>query len=332
MTEVNHDLASKFHRLAKMPLTCLWRGAILLTALSACQPHDNADKKIIIDPSQTVSEETLTNAKQAPRTEAANRTLRFGFDLRNTPQEDARQYLPFLAYLSQATGYHFELKFTPANSSLVNELGANKLDFAAIGATGYIKAREQHQAKILARGVNKLGKAEYQSMIVTNVDSRLRELEQLKGKSLAFGHADSTQGHLIPRILLENRGILLNELANYQYTGSHHNCAQAVMSKRADACGMQDTMAKEMASKGLVKIMHTSDYFPSSGIAAAGTVPGEIRDKVKQALLAFDPQYGHREGLYNWEKTEMPKGFKEASDNDYQKLHDWMVKLQLFQK
>lgn len=49
--------------------------------------------------------------------------LRFGFDLRVSPQEDARQYLPFLEYLTKATGYAFELRFTPQDGQIVDDLG-----------------------------------------------------------------------------------------------------------------------------------------------------------------------------------------------------------------
>src|SRR3990172_7920712 len=70
--------------------------------------------------------------------------LWFGFDLRSSPQEDARQYLPLLKYLSDATGYRFELSFIPRGESIVDTLGAGKVQFAAVGADTYLQVRAKY--------------------------------------------------------------------------------------------------------------------------------------------------------------------------------------------
>jgi ABC-type phosphate/phosphonate transport system substrate-binding protein len=56
--------------------------------------------------------------------------LRFGFALRSSPQEDARQYLPFLQYLEEATGHAFELHFTLPDEHSIDNLGAEVVQFA----------------------------------------------------------------------------------------------------------------------------------------------------------------------------------------------------------
>ncbi len=73
-------------------------------------------------------------------------------------------------------------------------------------------------------------------------------------------------------------------------------------------------MGGELAKKGLVRILHTSRYYPSSGIAANKDVQKEVLAKVKQALIDFQPKGHDADGLYNWNKTEMPYGFVEAAD------------------
>jgi len=88
-------------------------------------------------------------------------------------------------------------------------------------------------------------------------------------------------------------------------------------------------MAKSMQKQGLVRILHESDYYPSSGIAVNADVPEEIMAKVKQALLDFDPVGKHKMELYNWHKTEMPNGFTHANRQDYKNLKNWLIKLDL---
>jgi phosphonate transport system substrate-binding protein len=52
--------------------------------------------------------------------------------------------------------------------------------------------------------------------------------------------------------------------------------------------------------------------------------------RVKQALLDFDPTGGDAEGLYHWERSQMPGGFIEAQDGDYAELREWSARFGLF--
>ncbi len=301
-----------------------WLLAMGLVMLVACEA-EHTGKPLDFD--DTVADSMLAVDKPGQR--KSTDIIYFGFDLRSSPQEDARQYLPFLDYLKNQTGYNFSLRFTPKNSTIIDELGSGRVDFAAIGADSFIRAREKYQVVGLVRGINNEGRAEYRSKIVVQPDSNIRDLADLKGKRFAFGSETSTQGHLIPRIIMQQHDLSLEDFSDYTYTGSHQDCVNAVVAGKYDACGMQDTMAVNMARQGLVRILFSSDYYPSSGIAAYQGVSMDIIERVKQALLQFDPQGRHNKGLYHWDQTEMPKGFTEARDADYQELREWMLHFDL---
>ncbi len=255
--------------------------------------------------------------------------LRFGFDLRAGPVEDARQYLPFLAYLEKATGYRFALHLTSSGGELFRELGEGVVDLAAVGAVSYIKAHDEFGAVPLVRGLNRDGKATYRSLIITASDSRLASIADLRGKRLALGSVDSTQGHIIPRISLLEQGLQLEDLARYQFTGSHRNCAKALLSGRFEACAIQDTMGHALAAARQVRVLFVSKEYPSSGIAASPKLRPEVLGRLRQALLDFDPKGRERDSLYNWDNTEMPNGFIAARDGDYRDLREAMRRLAL---
>lgn len=261
----------------------------------------------------------------------ADEVIKFGFDLRASPQEDARQYLPFLRYLEKETGYKFRLHFTSKSSNIIEDLGNNHVQFAAIGAESFIRANSEYEVVPLVRGLNNKGKAEYQSVFVVLPNSNIKKLSHIKGKHLAFGARSSTQGHLIPRIVLSKSNIDLKTFASFTYTGSHQNCANSVMSGKADVCVLQDTMARTMENQGLLRSIYTSNFFPSSGIAANKNVSSDVVKKVKQALLNFKPKGKDQPGLYHWDRTEMPLGFAEASIADYRDLREWSIKLGFMQ-
>lgn len=244
----------------------------------------------------------------------------FGFDLRNGPREDARQFLPLLEYLGDRTGYRFRLRFTASAEELVAELISGKLQFAAIGAGTYLTAQADAPIRPLVRGVNAEGESGYRAMLVVGPDSTLRTVQDLKGRRVAFGSPTSTQGHWIPRIMFDEAGIALGDLGGYMYTGSHRACAEAVISRHADACGMQDTLARSLVAAGSVRLLAVSGVYPSSGIFSHGGVPEKVQAAVQAALVEFDPQGRDRAGLYHWESTEMAGGFAPASPNDYATL------------
>lgn len=297
----------------------------LLFALVSCDSSDTVPVQKVDSQDRLTEIELEQQQKQELR--PAHNTFRFGFDLRASPQEDTAQYLPFLSYLEHATGYRFKLCFTSKNSSVVEELGQHKIQFAAMGVVSFLQAQSRYGAISLVRGVNHMGRAEYQSVLVVAPNSRIRNINDVKGQRVAFGSRNSTQGHLIPRIMLMDNGISLNDLRAYAYTGSHQNCAEAVVSGKYDVCGMQDQLAKKLAAQGQVKIIYTSAYYPSSGIVADNSVPADVISRVKQALLDFDPQAKDSQGLYHWDRTEMPQGFVDARPSDYVVLRQWSNRL-----
>ncbi|MHB1653872.1 MAG: phosphate/phosphite/phosphonate ABC transporter substrate-binding protein [Desulfitobacteriaceae bacterium] len=271
--------------------------------------------------------EPLVQAKMP----AASSEYVFGFDRRMDPAEDVRMYAPFLRYLEKATGLRFRLQSLAPEENLIDALGTGQVSLAAIGTLSYLQAHQKYGVKAIARGVTEQGKAEYQALIVTAPGSGIRSLADLKGKTFAFGADTSTQGHLIPLILLKRAGINLTDLAGYTFTGSHFETANAVMSGRYAAGGIQDTLGRELANKGLVRIIAQSEEFPSSTISVSPALPQDVVEKIQQALLEFQPLGKDKELLYHWEQTEMPRGFVSTDDNAFAEVRVWAQKLGLLQ-
>lgn len=278
----------------------------------------------LIDLKMSISEEELQKKRAVKSKE---NMIIFGFDLRRSVEEDTRQYVPFLNYLERTTGYRFDLRFTPEDATIADDLGRGVIHFGAVGADTYLMTKARYGAIIVVRGLNSEERAEYQSVFIARPGSSISSVEELRGKRFAFGSKSSTQGHLIPRIVLAQHGIMLEDLGGYGWTGSHSNCANEVTAGHFDAGGMQDLLGRELAEAGLIKIFYTSKYYPSSGIAANRDVDPTIIAGVKKALINFEPGGKDAEGLYHWDKTEMANGFKEAFDHDYAELDEWAKRL-----
>ncbi|MFA5845038.1 MAG: phosphate/phosphite/phosphonate ABC transporter substrate-binding protein [Coriobacteriia bacterium] len=251
------------------------------------------------------------------RRAGAPATIKVGFDPRLDPYEEARIYAPFLAYLHRATGREFELRFTKKSESIVDNLGRGVVDVAFVGAVSFVRAQDRYGARCLARGINAVGEDNYRAAIVVRPDSPVRELADLMGRSFAFGAESSTQGHLIPEIMLLDAGVRDSDLGDWEFTGSHQACAEAVSSGRYDAGGLQDTLAGDLAKEGLLRIVAFSGEYPTSGLAVRAGFPTATAEAIQRALVAFRPAGRDRAGLYHWERTEMPRGFVAAGPRDY---------------
>ena len=285
----------------------------LFIILFSCVEQDTPRK---INLSERVAESAV-NAVGTP-----NDTLWFGFDLRLGPKEEVKIYTPFLKYLEESTGQHFRIKFTDKYMNTVENLGKGITQFASVGTLSYVIGREKYGTKYLVSGVNHEGDPRYHAAIVTSLDSKIRDIKQLKGKSFCFGSRMSTQGHLIPRKMMEDQGVMLKDLGYYQYTGSHINAASAVINGECDAGGIQDALANRLVTEGKIKIIGFSEPYPSSLIAYNADLDSNTVMNIKVALLAFEPMGRHKDLLFEWDKTEMPLGFTVLSEFEINKVTD----------
>lgn len=270
-----------------------------------------------IDLQKTVSAEQL---QEMAKTKANYYYV--GFDWRLEPSEDVKRFIPLLNYLERQTGYKFKLRVFPQDVDIAREMGAGQVQFAIIGPLSLLRA-EKYGVKSLVIGITENGTSSYRAMIVTQPGSPIKTIQDLRGRTLAFGARTSTQGYLIPRIMLAQASLKLSDLASFESFQSHADAANAVLSGRFDAAALQDTLAQKLADQGLVKIVAISDYYPSGGVSVASGIKPAVVTAVQKALLQFDPQGKDREGLYQWDNSEMPKGFASIEGDPYAVFRPW---------
>lgn len=284
---------------------------IALLILSACQAQPDR----VVNLSDNLVKESVW-----PTVSVNSADWRIGYDPRLEPKDDVRQVASLAKWLGEQTGLSFGVYIPNADENVVDGLCADQVDFAVVGTVSYLQAHEQCSARILVRGLNTDGKDTYRAAIIVPADSPLQSLADLREHTFAFGAVNSTQGHLIPRLMLQQAGLELEDFRTYIYAGSHAATANAVTSHRVDAGALQDTLALELEQRGLVRILALSEPYPSSGVVVAPDVPDQIINMVQDALVQLAPTEAVTPALYQWWRTEMPLGFVRASDNEYQEL------------
>jgi phosphonate transport system substrate-binding protein len=250
----------------------------------------------------------------------------FGFDFPEDPQKDARIYASFLQYLSKETGRTFKIYFTSKNETTQDNLGKGITQFAVLDALSHIKAHDENGVICITRSPNVDDNNNHIAVIVTQWNSNITELKDMRGKSFCFGSFDSAQGHLIPRKMLEDATIRLLNLKHYVYTDTHSRCAEAVIKNEYDAGVMDDTLAFSLAKEKKLRIIAVSDHYTNYGISANKDVDIELMGDVKQALLDFKPEGKHAGNLIDWDKTEMAYGFIGVNESNYTELRNLAIK------
>ena len=286
--------------------------ALIMMLLAAC----SSEQTLSINLTQN-----LQGGEVQPPIPANTAGWRVGFDRRLEPKEDVRQIASLTNWLQKQTGLPLALHATTRGDNVVDDLCSGKVDFAVVGTVSYLQAHNRCGAAILVRGLNDQGEDAYQAAVVVPIDSPLTGVADLAGYTFAFGAPNSTQGYLIPYLMLQQAGLEIDDLQGYAFHDSHTSTANAVTSGRFDAGGLQDTLARDLSERGLVRVLAYSDLYPSSGIVAGPDVPSATAVLIQNALLQLDPSGTDADALYRWERSEMPGGFVIAQDSDYDELH-----------
>jgi phosphonate transport system substrate-binding protein len=188
---------------------------------------------------------------QALAEPAEKPTVLFGVIPRYNPMIMYRSYQPLMDYLTENTPYRFELKLARDYTEAVALLREGVTPIASLGDVTFTEAQRNFGAVPILRPLNSEGHPYYHSIIIVREDSPILTLQDLKGKTFAFGDPHSTSGNLIPRYLLFKNGITLFDLKEFVTLGSHDAVAKAVLKGKFAAGAVKDVIAYRYREHGL---------------------------------------------------------------------------------
>jgi len=200
---------------------------------------------------------------------------------------------PLRDYLSAKVGRPIELIIPTNYNATVEALGNGSLDFAYLGGLTYLKAQKAYGVVPL---VQRTSDREFHSLFITQTDSSIHALTDLRGKRFAFGDVASTSGHLMPDYALRNAGLDPDHDMTVRFTGNHPATAKAVEAGTVDAGAVDESVYKSMIDGGQldktkVRVFYTTPPFVDYVWVARKDVPPDVRDAVANAFLALhEPQ------------------------------------------
>jgi len=233
-----------------------------------------------------------------------------------TPVEDPAVYreawADFITHLEQVTGKPAQFFPVQSNAAQIEAMRSGRLHVAgfntgsnplAVNCAGFVPFT------MMAATDGSFG---YEMEIITHPDSGIESVEDIKGKTLAFTAPTSNSGFKAPSALLKAEFDMV-EGRDFEatFSGKHDNSILGVANKDYDAASIANSIKQRMIERGVVdeadlRVLYTSQTFPTTGYGYVYNLEPELAEKVKEAFATFD-----------WEGTTLKEEFEKNGEGQF---------------
>lgn len=209
--------------------------------------------------------------------QAQDNTLRLGVGLFQPDKEkNDATYKPLADYLAAKLKRPVQLRTVDTWEGLAKSLASGETDLALMGPWGYVLANHEAGAQAISTILYE-GKPEYFAIMVTHPKTGINSIDDLKGKSFAFGDKGSTSGYLIPFHEFQKRGINPDTYFSKLLYTKHQAIETQVARGELDAGADYNRNRDAMVDEGLIKaseskIIWTSAPLPNDAFAVSATL------------------------------------------------------------
>jgi len=232
-----------------------------------------------------------------------------------TPSVDAKRISNnakvLVDFLEKETGYYFTTAIPASFIAVVEAFGTKKTDIAGINTFSYLMANEKYGAEARLRIVRDGNETSYKGQFITRFDSGIDSIADIDGRSMAYVDPSSTSGFILPKVLLDKKGIKPSETV---FAMKHDNVVIMVYQKRADAGATYYAPPDQKTGEILDARMRVKEQFPDVEekvkiIGFTEDIPNdpwvfrkdldeEMKQKVIDALIKFVSTEEGKKSLY----------------------------------
>ncbi len=186
------------------------------------------------------------------------------------------------------------------------------------------------------------GSITYIAVMVVRADSGITNLEQMRGKSLAWADPNSTSGYLIPRFALRQQGLGVESGQYFSRTGfggGHEQAVVAVLQRQYDASvtwasgqgdealGFSRGNLQAMVQKGMLnmrdlRVIWRSPPIPNGPLTVRTVLPAAFKEDLKMFHLALPKSHPQ---IYREVERGGGTGYREVTHADYQLIVDLRI-------
>ncbi|WP_191057476.1 phosphate/phosphite/phosphonate ABC transporter substrate-binding protein [Geminicoccus harenae] len=231
-------------------------------------------------------------------------TLIFAYTPVEDPAVYAQVWQGFLDHMEEVTGKSVQFFPVQSNAAQIEAMRAGRLHVAgfntgsnplAVNCAGFVP---------FAMMASKDDQFGYEMEIITYPGSGVEKVEDIKGKKMAFTAETSNSGYKAPSALLKQE-FGMEAGADYEpvFSGKHDNSVLGVANKDYVAAAIANSVKERMLAREVVpadslKVIYTSETFPTTGYGYVYNLKPELAEKVKEAFFSFE-----------WEGSDLLKEF-----------------------
>ena len=208
------------------------------------------------------------------------------------PTELQRKFKPLGAYLEQQLGMPVEFVPVSDYAAVVEALAADRLDMAWLGGFTFVQTRLKTDNAIPL--VQREQDEKFTSKYIT-ANPAVKSLQDLKGKTFAFGSVSSTSGSLMPRYFMQKDGINPEQFfSRVAYSGAHDATVAWVQAGKVDGGVLNASVWDKLVAAGKVDtskvvVLGTTPTFYDYNWTVRGNLDPVLIKKIEAAFLALDP-------------------------------------------
>ena len=160
------------------------------------------------------------------------------------------------------------------------------------------------------------GQAEYQSLIITKRDGGIKQLSDLRGKTIVFEDPGSTSGYLLPKLFLSRNGFKLvekrgfdpyaspNEIT-YFFAYSRRKLMESVLTKQAAGGAISDDDHARLDEKerAEIAVLSQTERLPRHLVSVRSDLAPLVAGKLEEVLLTMHEDEDGRRILNKTDQT-----------------------------
>src|SRR5690554_1292749 len=291
LDSVNSQQVVKFYRrhttlIALLATTILCSGSLIGCDRDASK---NADSQAAATSPENA--EAASNEKPAEQIK-----ITFAFQPQENPEGMQLDVKKFAEFISAQTGYETEVFLPTSYAAVVEALRGKNADVAYFSAWPYMIAHDKVNAEIIV-AEERRGDAFYYSQWYSLKDGPIKELADLKGKTIAFTSPTSTSGYLFPLSKVIEEGLLpvggepRDFFGEVLFAGGYQQAILALVNGKVEAAAASDYALLQYLTeeeRERIHIVSKQGPVPTHLLAIRADLPQEVKDNVRKALLELN--------------------------------------------
>jgi phosphonate transport system substrate-binding protein len=207
------------------------------------------------------------------------------------------QWQPFIDDMSKATGLKIKPFFATDYAGIIEGMRFNKVQVAWYGNKSAMEAVDRSNGEIFAKSIRLDGSEGYNSLLITNVDSPYKNLDDVlkNTKNINFGIGDpnSTSGTLVPSyyVFAKNN---INPKSDFKSIRSANHAANllAVANKQVDVATNNTEDYERMQAKSpevieKIRIIWKSPLIPADPFVYRKDLSNDAKTKIKNFMFNY---------------------------------------------